>query len=115
MRQKDRLGAGGRINRAIPLTFTFNGRTYQGFKGDTLASALLANGVHFIARSFKYHRPRGVLTTGVAEPNALVAVGRGGRLDASAPATCVQLFDGLEARSLHSWPSLRLDAGAVIG
>src|SRR5580700_7585173 len=98
----------------VPISFRFDGRTYEGREGDTLASALLANGIHFIARSFKYHRPRGVLTTGVAEPNALVAVGRGGRLDASAPATRVRLFDGLEARSLHSWPSLRLDAGAAI-
>ena len=72
MSQKDRLGTGGRINRAIPLTFTFNGRTYQGFQGDTLASALLANGVHFVARSFKYHRPRGIVTADVAEPNAVV-------------------------------------------
>jgi sarcosine oxidase subunit alpha len=65
MSQKDRLGTGGRVNRAIPLTFTFNGRTYQGFQGDTLASALLANGVHFVARSFKYHRPRGIVTADV--------------------------------------------------
>ena len=77
MSQKDRLGTGGRINRAIPLTFTFNGRTYQGFQGDTLASALLANGVHFVARSFKYHRPRGIVTADVAEPNAVVQLESG--------------------------------------
>ena len=99
----------------MPVSFRFDGRTYVGREGDTLASALLANGVHFSARSFKYHRPRGVLTSGVAEPNALVAVGRGGRLNVSVPATRVLLFDGLEARSLHSWPSLRLDASAVVG
>ena len=75
MSQKDRLATGGRINRAIPLTFTFNGRTYQGYQGDTLASALLANGVHFVARSFKYHRPRGIVTAGVEEPNAVVQLG----------------------------------------
>src|SRR5579862_4658837 len=100
---------------ATSISFRFDGRTYVGREGDTLASALLANGVHFIARSFKYHRPRGVLTSGVAEANALVAVGQGGRLDVSVPATRVLLFDGLEARSLHSWPSLHVDAGAVVG
>ena len=67
MSQKDRLATGGRINRAISLTFTFNGKTYQGHQGDTLASALLANGVHFVARSWKYHRPRGIVTADVAE------------------------------------------------
>jgi sarcosine oxidase subunit alpha len=100
---------------ATPISFRFDGRTYVGREGDTLASALLANGVHFIARSFKYHRPRGVLTSGVAEANALVAVGQGGRLDVSVPATRVLLIDGLEARSLHSWPSLHVDAGALVG
>ena len=79
MSQQNRLQSGGLINRAIPLTFTFNGRTYQGFQGDTLASALLANDVHFVARSFKYHRPRGIVTAGVEEPNALVHLRDGGR------------------------------------
>ena len=77
MSQKDRLATGGRINRAIALTFTFNGRTYQGYQGDTLASALLANGLHFVARSWKYHRPRGIVAGGVEEPNAIVQVETG--------------------------------------
>src|ERR1700722_18074879 len=103
MSQKDRLGAGGRINRAIPLTFTFNGRTYQGFQGDTLASALLANGVHFVARSFKYHRPRGIVTAGVEEPNAVVQLESGEHTEANLRATQIELYGGLRANSVNVW------------
>ena len=98
-----------------PLSFTFNDRTLTGRQGDTLAAALLANGVHLVGRSFKYHRPRGIVAAGVEEPNAIVAVGRGPRLDTNSQATRVELSDGLEARSVNAWPSLRWDAGAVLG
>ncbi len=97
------------------LTFTFNNRRLVGKTGDTLASALLANGVHLLARSFKYHRPRGILSAGVEESHGIVAVGSAGRLDTNTQATCVELFDGLEARSLNAWPSVRWDALALLG
>ena len=114
MSQRFRLASGGRIDRARPLSFTFDGRALTGFAGDTLASALLANGIHLMGRSFKYHRPRGVLGAGVEEPNALVEIDRGhGRRDANLPATTVALFDGLVASSQNRWPSLGLDMGAI--
>ena len=113
MSQKDRLGTGGRINRAIPLTFTFNGRTYQGFQGDTLASALLANGVHFVARSFKYHRPRGIVTADVAEPNAVVQLESGPYTVPNARATEIELYQGLVATSVNAEPSLENDKYAI--
>ncbi|MPW20361.1 sarcosine oxidase subunit alpha family protein [Paraburkholderia sp. CNPSo 3157] len=113
MSQKNRLGAGGRINRAIPLTFTFNGRTYQGFQGDTLASALLANGVHFVARSFKYHRPRGIVTADVAEPNAVVQLERGAYTVPNARATEIELYQGLVATSVNAEPNLEHDRMAI--
>ncbi|WP_129563967.1 sarcosine oxidase subunit alpha family protein [Paraburkholderia dokdonensis] len=109
MSQKNRLGAGGRINRAIPLTFTFNGRTYQGYQGDTLASALLANDVHFVARSFKYHRPRGIVTADVAEPNAVVQLERGAYTVPNARSTEIELYQGLVATSVNAEPSLEHD------
>ena len=96
------------------LPFTFNNRKLCGREGDTLAAALLANGVHLVGRSFKYHRPRGILSAGLEESNAMVAVGRGARLDTNTQATCVELVGGLEASSLNAWPSLRWDAGAVL-
>ncbi|RDK09451.1 sarcosine oxidase subunit alpha family protein [Cupriavidus lacunae] len=113
MSQKDRLGTGGRINRAVPLTFTFNGRTYQGFQGDTLASALLANGVRFVARSFKYHRPRGIVTADVAEPNAVVQLERGAYTVPNARATEVELYHGLVATSVNAEPDLERDRMAI--
>jgi len=79
MSQPFRLPSGGRIDRATPLRFTFDGRTYDGFAGDTLASALLGHGVSLFGRSFKYHRPRGLLSAGPEEPNALVELREGGR------------------------------------
>ena len=85
MTQAFRLPQGGSVDRARSLRFTFDGVAYTGFAGDTLASALLANGVHLVARSFKYHRPRGILTAGVEEPNALVQVGEGARDRAERP------------------------------
>ncbi len=113
MTQQNRLPSGGRINRAMPLTFTFNGRTYQGFQGDTLASALLANDVHFVARSFKYHRPRGIVTAGVEEPNALVQLERGGHTIPNARATEIELYQGLDATSVNAEPSLERDRMAI--
>ncbi|WP_068118831.1 sarcosine oxidase subunit alpha family protein [Tropicimonas marinistellae] len=109
----NRRGQGGRINRGQPLRFTFDGRSYQGYDGDTLASALLANGVRLMGRSFKYHRPRGVITAGSEEPNALVELRRGARREPNTRATQVELFDGLEARSQNRFPSLAFDALGV--
>src|SRR3954466_15266975 len=111
--QEFRLALGGRIDRAKPLRFTFNGQTYQGYAGDMLASALLANGVRLVARSFKYHRPRGILTAGSEEPNALVELRSGNRREPNVKATVAEFYDGLEARSQNHWPSLRFDVLAV--
>ena len=86
---------------------------FTGHKGDTLASALIANGVHLMGRSFKYHRPRGVITAGAAEPNALVELREGGRKEANTRATMIELYDGLTAKSQNRWPSLDFDVGAV--
>ncbi|WP_426127264.1 sarcosine oxidase subunit alpha [Pararhizobium sp. PWRC1-1] len=108
-----RLSKGGRIDRAKPLDFSFDGKPMQGFAGDTLASALLANGRQLVGRSFKYHRPRGILTAGAAEPNALVTIGEGGRTEANTRATLVELYSGLTAKSQNRWPSVDFDLGAV--
>ncbi len=109
-----RTASGGRIDRSRPLGFTFDGRQYTGFAGDTLASALLANGVHLLGRSFKYHRPRGLLGAGAEEPNALVRVVRdAARATPNLRATQVELYDGLVAESQNRWPSLKLDVGAL--
>lgn len=111
-----RTPAGGRIRRDRRLAFRFDGRDYLGCEGDTLASALLANGVTLVGRSFKYHRPRGIVAAGAEEPNALVTVDRGGgRITPNLRATQVALYDGLHAHSQNRWPSLRFDAGAVAG
>src|SRR5690242_17379835 len=104
-----RLPSGGAIDRTRTLSFTFDGRAYTGHPGDTLASALLANGVRLVGRSFKYHRPRGVFTAGPEEPNALVGMRRGDRHEPNTRATMVELYDGLEAESQNRWPSLRFD------
>ncbi len=110
-----RLPKRGLVDRNVPLSFTFDGRPMQGLEGDTLASALLANGRMLVGRSFKYHRPRGILTAGAAEPNALVTVGRGGRAEPNTRATMQELYEGLEARSQNRWPSLAFDIGALNG
>ena len=111
--QAFRLPRGGSIDRGKPLAFSFNGRAYRGYAGDTLASALLANGVYLVARSFKYHRPRGIVSAGPEEPNALVRVGSGARVLPNLPATMVELYDGLEAASINCWPGVDFDLGAV--
>jgi sarcosine oxidase subunit alpha len=116
MTQPFRVASGGRVNHDRPIYFTFDGRAYQGFAGDTLASALLANDVHLVGRSFKYHRPRGILSAGSEEPNALVTIDRGaGRVTPNLRATQVELYDGLTVRSQNRFPSLRFDIGAVAG
>jgi sarcosine oxidase subunit alpha len=108
-----RLKAGGRVDRSRKVRFTFDGRAYEGLAGDTLASALIANGVHLVGRSFKYHRPRGFLAAGADEPNALVGVGRDeAHYTPNLRATQVELHDGLVAESQNRWPSLAFDVGA---
>jgi sarcosine oxidase, subunit alpha len=113
--QSNRLRRGGRIDRSRVLTFRFNGRTYRGYQGDTLASALLANGVRLVGRSFKYHRPRGIVASGAEEPNAILQIGAGDRTLPNYRATQVELYEGLVAKSVNSWPSLDLDLLALNG
>ena len=112
MTQIDRI-SGGLIDRNTPMEFFFNGKLLQGFKGDTLASALLANGVRLMGRSFKYHRPRGVLTSGSEEPNALVELGRNAYKEPNTRATVVELFNKLEANSQNHRGPLNFDLMAV--
>ena len=104
-----RVQGKGLIDRSKPVRFTFDGRGIVGFKGDTVASALLANGVRLKGRSFKYHRPRGVMTTGSEEPNALVTTGHGAARTPNVRATVQEVYDGLEVRSQNAWPSLETD------
>ena len=109
-----RLARGGRLlNKGKPLRFTFNGKHFKGYEGDTLASALLANDQMLVGRSFKYHRPRGIVASGAEEPNALVGLGRGARFEPNQRVTTTELFDGLESESQNHWPSLEFDVGVV--
>jgi len=109
-----RLANGGRlIDRNRALGYTFNGKHLRGFEGDTLASALLAGDQMMVGRSFKYHRPRGIVASGAEEPNALVGLGRGPKFEPNQRATTTELFDGLTAESQNHWPSLEFDVGAV--
>lgn len=110
---KNRLSAGGRINRQQPLSFFYDGVPYKGYAGDTLASALLANGKRVVGRSFKYHRPRGVLSAGIEECNALVRLESHGYAEPNARATMVPLYDGLKAQSQNCWPSVDWDLNSV--
>jgi sarcosine oxidase subunit alpha len=114
-RREARLPAGGLIDRSRPVAFDFDGRAYAGYAGDTLASALVANGVRLVGRSFKYHRPRGFLAAGPEEPNGLVELRSGARREPNIPATTVELHEGLEARSQNRWPSLAFDLNALNG
>jgi sarcosine oxidase subunit alpha len=111
--QPYRTPEGGLIDRSRPIAFTFDGQTYQGYEGDTLASALLANGVKLVGRSFKYHRPRGILTAGPEEPNALVELREGAAREPNTRATIAELFPGLAAKSQNRFPSLKFDLLAV--
>ncbi|MER9262308.1 2Fe-2S iron-sulfur cluster-binding protein, partial [Mesorhizobium sp. M0619] len=108
-----RTETGGRVDRLRTIRFTFDGTPYTGHAGDTLASALLANGVTLFGRSFKYHRPRGLLSAGVEEPNALVTVLRGEVREPNIAATMVEIYDGLVAVSQNRFPSLAWDINAV--
>lgn len=108
-----RISTGGRIDRSRPLRFRFNGKAFSGFAGDTLASALLANDVTLVNRSFKLHRPRGIVGAGAEEPNAIVQVGVGAATLPNQRATQVELYDGLVARSSKGWPGLKFDIGAI--
>ncbi|EBA18025.1 sarcosine oxidase alpha subunit [Roseobacter sp. SK209-2-6] len=110
-----RMSKGGRIDRSCPLRFTWDGRAYQGFAGDTLASALMANGEVVLGRSFKYHRPRGIMSAGVEESGAIVTLGTGNRAEPNTKATMVELYDGLVASGQNAWPNVRSDIGAALG
>ncbi|MFQ5547748.1 MAG: 2Fe-2S iron-sulfur cluster-binding protein [Woeseia sp.] len=114
MNQPYRIAGGGRIDRARPLNFVFNGKNYQGYSGDTLASALLANGVRIVSRSFKFHRPRGILSAGVEEPNALVGVDYGSGMLPIIRATRMPLIDGLRAETQNCFPSVNFDLLRVL-
>ena len=108
-----RIAGKGLIDRSHKLRFRFDGVSYQGFAGDTVASALLANDQRLIGRSFKYHRPRGLLTAGSEEPNGLITTGKGAGAEPNVRATMQEIHDGLEARSQNAWPSLGFDVMAV--
>jgi sarcosine oxidase subunit alpha len=110
----NRLPKGGRIDRLKPVSISFNGQTFSGYAGDTVASLLLANNVHLVGRSFKYHRPRGIMTHGSDEPNALLSIDRGaGKIDPNNRATVAEARSGLVTASQNHWPSLDFDIGAV--
>jgi len=109
-----RLSSGGEINRTERISFKFNGKTFFGYKGDTLASALIANGIHLVGRSFKYHRPRGILGSGAEEPNALVQIIKDkAKTDPNMRATQIEIFEGLQAKSQNCWPSVKFDIGEI--
>jgi len=102
------------IDQTIRLSFKFNGKKLFGYKGDTLASALLANNIHLVGRSFKYHRPRGIMTCGSEEPNAIVQIGNDPSLtEPNVRATEIELYEGLEASSQNCWPSVNFDIGGI--
>lgn len=108
-----RLATGGRIDRSKPITLTFDGKSLTAFEGDTLASALLAHDILLIGRSFKYHRPRGLYSAGVEEPNALVHLGEGPYGEPNARATMIEAFNDLTAKSQNAWPHVGFDIGAL--
>ncbi len=111
--QHFRLTDGGLIDRSRPLHFQFDGHRYDGYAGDTIASALLANGVHLVGRSFKYHRPRGVVSAGVEEPNALFQVGQDPKTEPNIKGTICELVDGMMLQSQNAWPSTSFDLGGI--
>ncbi len=110
---KNRLAVGGRIDRSKTIRFCYDGKPLLGYPGDTLASALLANGIHLVGRSFKYHRPRGIYSAGSEEPNALVQLESGAHTTPNMRATEVELYEGLSATSQNCWPSVKFDLGAI--
>ncbi len=109
-----RLEHGGHIDRSQPIRIRWNGREIEAFAGDTIASALLANGERIVGRGMKLHRPRGILSSGCEEPNALVTLGHGAELEPSARATMIPVRDGLEVHAQNAWPSVRFDLGRVL-
>ena len=111
----NRLPTGHRVDTDQAVQFTFDGKTYQGFKGDTLASALLANGVRIVGRSFKLHRPRGLMTAGNEEPNGLVQLEEGAFTEPNVRATLIPLYDGLKAKSQNAWPNAKWDIFGILG
>src|SRR5215207_3843601 len=111
--QPNRLAERGLIDRTKTVRFSFDGRRLTGHQGDTLASALLANGIRLVGRSFKYHRPRGILSAGSEEPSALVELRMAARREPNTRATTIELYDGLEAASQNRWPSLQFDVLAA--
>ena len=113
MTQNLRVKSSEFIDETNRISFKFDGKTYYGFKGDTLASALIANNVHLVGRSFKYHRPRGFLGVGVEEPNAMVQLHEGNKSEPNIMATEVELVEGLKAKSQNCWPSVQFDIGEV--
>ncbi len=116
MTQQNRLINGGRIDRSEPLTFTYNGKKYKGYKGDTLASAMLANGIDVVARSFKYSRPRGIVAAGAEEPNAVLQLGATEATQVpNVRATQQELFNGLVSASTNGWPSVDTDVMGMVG
>lgn len=115
MKAVNRLGSGARTDSAKTINFTYNGKPLQGVAGDTLASALLANGVNLVGRSFKYSRPRGIVGHGAEEPNAIMQIGSGAGTVPNLKATQVELYEGLEAASVNGWPSVNFDLMAITG
>ncbi|MXW47219.1 MAG: sarcosine oxidase subunit alpha family protein [Gammaproteobacteria bacterium] len=113
MSETNRLPSGGRIDRSRSVTFKFNGEILTGYAGDTVASALLANNIHLVARSFKYHRPRGIMGSGPEEPCAMLQVGWGANAVPNGKATQVEIYEGLEVSSVNAWPSVKFDVSAV--
>ncbi len=113
MSQDFRLDNIGMVNRKKKISFTFNGKKYFGYEGDTIASALIANGVHLVGRSFKYHRPRGFFGVGVDEPYAILQLERNNERDPNIRATEQEIFEGLEVKSVNCWPSVNFDIGAI--
>ena len=114
MSENLRVKASNFIDETTKISFKFNGKTYYGFKGDTLASALISNNIHLVGRSFKYHRPRGIMTAGSEEPNAIVQLGSDKALtEPNVRATEVEIYEGLEATSQNCWPSVNFDIGGI--
>ncbi|MFM2274521.1 MAG: hypothetical protein RL211_393 [Pseudomonadota bacterium] len=108
-----RTTQGGRIRRDQTQAFTYNGKALTGFAGDTVAATLLAHGIHLVARSFKYHRPRGIVAAGIEEPNALMTVGTGSTQEPNIAATVIETHAGLAVRTQNAWPSVEFDAMAI--
>ncbi|MCY4051415.1 MAG: 2Fe-2S iron-sulfur cluster-binding protein, partial [Gammaproteobacteria bacterium] len=108
-----RLEQGGRIDRTKSIGFTWDGKSLTGYQGDTLASALMASGQKILGRSFKYHRPRGIMSAGVEESGALITIGKDSRIEPNIKATTQELFEGLEAYGQNAWPSVRYDIGVI--